>query len=790
MRLLLAAMLTMASLALPGQGADRALHIQAAERSMSAPEARVALVIGNASYSEAPLRNPVNDARAMKEALASCGFTVTLLTDASKRQMEDAIRAFGDAIRGGAVGLFYFAGHGGQVKGVNYLVPVGARMEREDEVPYQAVEAGQVLDKMDAAKNRLNILILDACRNNPFAHSWRGAGGQGLAQVQAPTGSLIAYATAPGSTAADGAGDHGLYTEALLAQLREPGLELEKVFKRVREQVLAASKGGQTPWESNSTVGDFCFRPQRTAAEITREQAAVQAETRRLEEALKAQEAQAHSAQAARQADLLRIQLSVQSLEKQRLAQEETRSRELEAEVRRAQADAARRGEEAARLEALKQRLAKDPHESLATPDHLSLAGARQAVERLVRQREALLRPVQAGLAQALRKLDEDYAGLRQRVEAPRDEFETTAQYQDRLAQAQALRTREQRERVAVEGQYAELSRTQVAPVEAQIQALKEQRFPASYPVELGAYLPDEGDFSLRIPMGEHRAVQALLALEPGRAKELKSRRELLRAEGDTTLAAGQGLPDRVVDPVWGALPLRDMKVSLEPGAQQKIALGHGVSLDLVLLPPGRFMMGSSEEPDGRPVHEVRLSHPFWLGREPVTQAQWEAVMADTPSNFRGADLPVEQVSWEHCQQFLARLNGLGQGTFRLPTEAEWEYACRAGGTGERYGALAAIAWYDGNSANRTRPVGQRQPNAFGLYDMLGNVCQWCQDWYGDYPAEPVTNPQGPASGTNRVFRGSGWNESAPNVRASARGRSYPADRDYDLGLRIVRTAP
>jgi len=200
--------------------------------------------------------------------------------------------------------------------------------------------------------------------------------------------------------------------------------------------------------------------------------------------------------------------------------------------------------------------------------------------------------------------------------------------------------------------------------------------------------------------------------------------------------------------------------------------------------------MGSSEEPDGRPVHEVRLSHPFWLGREPVTQAQWEAVMADTPSNFRGADLPVEQVSWEHCQQFLARLNGLGQGTFRLPTEAEWEYACRAGGTGERYGALAAIAWYDGNSANRTRPVGQRQPNAFGLYDMLGNVCQWCQDWYGDYPAEPVTNPQGPASGTNRVFRGSGWNESAPNVRASARGRSYPADRDYDLGLRIVRTAP
>jgi hypothetical protein len=147
------------------------------------------------------------------------------------------------------------------VQGVNYLVPVDARMGREDEVPYQAVEAGQVLDKMDAAKNRLNILILDACRNNPFARSWRSAGDKGLAQVKAPTGSLIAYATAPGSTAADGTGAHGLYTEALLAELQQPGVELEKLFKKVREKVLEQSQGAQTPWEASSTVGDFYFRP-------------------------------------------------------------------------------------------------------------------------------------------------------------------------------------------------------------------------------------------------------------------------------------------------------------------------------------------------------------------------------------------------------------------------------------------------------------------------------------------------------------------------------------------------
>ncbi|MEI7614629.1 MAG: caspase family protein, partial [Betaproteobacteria bacterium] len=160
------------------------------------------------------------------------------------------------------------------------LVPIGAQMDREDEVPYQAVEAGLVLDKMETAKNALNILILDACRNNPFARSWRSSGDKGLAQVKAPTGTLISYATAPGSAAADGTGEHGLYTSALLQQLNEPGMEMEKVFKRVREKVLATSQGAQTPWESNSTVGDFYFRPQRTAEDIAREQAVLAEETR------------------------------------------------------------------------------------------------------------------------------------------------------------------------------------------------------------------------------------------------------------------------------------------------------------------------------------------------------------------------------------------------------------------------------------------------------------------------------------------------------------------------------
>lgn len=239
---------------------DRTLRPQqAAPKAVAEP--RVALLIGNSDYTDAPLKNPVNDARAMKGALEGCAFHVTLLENAGKQRMEEAIRAFGDQLQGGAVGLFYFAGHGVQVKGVNYLVPVGAALGREDEIAYQAVDVGQVLDKMESAKNPLNLVILDACRNNPFARSWRGVKGGGLAQVDAPAGTLIAYATAPGKTAADGGGAHGIYTEALLTELRQPGQKLLDVFQEVRRRVLAASDGAQIPWESNSTVGTFYFRP-------------------------------------------------------------------------------------------------------------------------------------------------------------------------------------------------------------------------------------------------------------------------------------------------------------------------------------------------------------------------------------------------------------------------------------------------------------------------------------------------------------------------------------------------
>ena len=219
---------------------------------------RLALVMGNAHYRDAPLANPVNDARAMAQALREAGFTVMLHTDLDHRGMTQAVREFGTQLRQGGMGLFYFAGHGIQIRGRNYLIPVGADIQREDEVAYAALDAQAVLDKMESAGNGTNLMILDACRNNPFARSFRSQS-TGLAQMEAPVGTLVAFATAPGTVASDGPGRNGLYTQNLLAAMRKPGLKVEDVFKQVRVAVRRDSAGKQVPWESTSLEGDLYF---------------------------------------------------------------------------------------------------------------------------------------------------------------------------------------------------------------------------------------------------------------------------------------------------------------------------------------------------------------------------------------------------------------------------------------------------------------------------------------------------------------------------------------------------
>jgi len=248
---------------------------------------------------------------------------------------------------------------------------------------------------------------------------------------------------------------------------------------------------------------------------------------------------------------------------------------------------------------------------------------------------------------------------------------------------------------------------------------------------------------------------------------------------------------------------------------QLVVDLGGGVKMEMVLVPAGSFIMGddkSEPSPESteheirlaeleKPAHSVNITKPFYLGKYQVTQEQWEAVMTQkkqtrsdywNPSKFEGAKNPRECITWDNCQEFLGELAKISaqRGSFALPTEAQWEYACRAGSTtqycfGDDETRLGDYAWYDANSDGKTHPVGQKKPNAFGLYDMHGNVWEWCEDWLDVYEAKAVTNPTGPTTGAARVARGGGWCRSAHLCHSALRYYFMPSYGSSLLGLRV-----
>ena len=225
-------------------------------------EQRVALVIGNGQYADiAILKNPVNDADSIAVALKECGFTVLQHTNLNRKKMFKAVRTFGESIESGGVGLFFYSGHGIQVAGKNYLVPVDADIQEEDEVETECLNMQLVLNKMKTAQNRVNIIILDACRDNPYADQYRSSGTSGgLAKMSAPKGTFIAYATAPNEKAIDGKGSNSPFTSALVKEMHRPGLSIADLLINVRNSVIFATKKRQTPWNSSSLTGKFYFR--------------------------------------------------------------------------------------------------------------------------------------------------------------------------------------------------------------------------------------------------------------------------------------------------------------------------------------------------------------------------------------------------------------------------------------------------------------------------------------------------------------------------------------------------
>jgi formylglycine-generating enzyme required for sulfatase activity len=244
----------------------------------------------------------------------------------------------------------------------------------------------------------------------------------------------------------------------------------------------------------------------------------------------------------------------------------------------------------------------------------------------------------------------------------------------------------------------------------------------------------------------------------------------------------------------------KEVAKSLKKEVEEKEDLGKGIKLDMVLIPAGKFMMGSPASEKGRQPsetqHEVTLTNPYYLGKYEVTQEQWEVVMGEenNQSNTKGEKLPVTNVSWDDCQNFIKKLNVKTNSGYRLPTEAEWEYACRAGTT-MAYPFGEKITPTDANyiESGKGKPIatGSYKPNRFGLYDMHGNVWEWCEGWYHNYSAGFVIDPKGPVTGTIRVLRGGSFIDSGSVARSSTRGddlRFTPSDRLSNRGLRLART--
>ena len=663
--------------------AQRGISVTAAKPIDS--ERRVALVIGNSHYKNNPLRNPVHDAQAMSRALSSLGFEVIKGEDLTKGEMQKAVLKFAQKLRGSGVGLFYYAGHGVQVNGRNYLIPIGAEIPSQAFVQVSAPDLNWVNAAITDARNRLNIIVLDACRDNPLPKSVRSES-KGLAATPAPKGTLIAYATAPGSTAADGSGSNGLYTSQLLKYMQTPGIPVERVFKKVRQSVNQLSGGKQIPWEHSSIMGDFYFKPVNPQQPV---------------------------------------------------------------------------------------KLAGGPG---TTPE------AKQPLPPPAPPKAPNIDELAALKEEAKRKAAWDTWQKRMGV------------YWETLEQLDGSSLSAQKKAKAWRAALSKFGDDN--PFSYEDEALR--RYANS-----------------RVSHWDGQAAENSHANKEAKANDAL-RKERQRKEAEAKF----------------------QKETTPDGGKR---FTNSIGMTFVRIPSGSFMMGSKlriEELASRygleerffkseyPRHRVTISKAFYMQTTEVTQAQWKAVMGNNPSWFKGCgeDCPVERVGWEQTQKFINKLNKKeNTKKYRLPTEAEWEYSARANSKSAVYNGdfkilgksnaptLDPIAWYLGNSCINysggfdcsenperqkqcsrcgTHKVAQKRPNAWGLYDMLGNVQEFVQDWYQKdyYSSSPQTDPLCKNSNSNcNASRGGSWRDLAFVSRPYTRSALRSGNAGFHIGFRIVR---
>lgn len=722
---------------------------------------RLALVIGNGDYEQAPLRNPANDAQDVAVKLEQYGFEVTLLLDEGQRTMEQEIRRFTTSLHEDTVGLFYFAGHGIQVGGENYLIPVDADIVIEEDVRYEGVELGRIIDGMRYGPGRLNLVILDACRNNPYSRRFRSAE-RGLAKSSPARGTMIMYATEPGNVAADGSDRNGIFTGALLETIDEDdSAGIESLFKRTSVKVNDLTNGVQAPWSEGIIYGDFAF-----------------AEKTPIDNVEPVTNDAADSTSSKDNPDNGNIELA-----------------ELPA----------------SNIDALMWQSAER---------YDNLAAYRAYVE-------AFPGGIFVKLAEVrINQLEEQQS---EQLQAQ----EQSSQEQAAEAEKQQIELAEEQQRIAREEQLALLEQQQLASENAQNDNQSEK--PLADPVSEDS-LPGLAE---RVKARPNNKVEQSILLESQKVAEDQRRINLLKQTED---AIGMDNSDRVrvqltlnsmdldvgaADGRWGPrtragikqwqaeneiedsgyLNQSSYKILLAeiPQDLQKTTETFSYEPEMVLIPGGSFTMGNNRGArNQRPARTVGVAS-FEMSRFEITFAQFEefarAERSPAPDDHdwgRG-NRPVIMVTWEEAQAYTAWLSRVTGKAYRLPTEAEWEYAARAGSDtaysfGDSSKEICKYANSDDVSCDSykfTAPVGSFKANAFGLYDMHGNVGEWVEDcWHANYKGAPNTARAWIDNGRcgTRVMRGGSWSNSPANLRSTSRTGHTVVTRKNAGGFRVART--
>jgi formylglycine-generating enzyme required for sulfatase activity len=636
--------------------------------SAALAEKRVALVIGNDNYITLPdLNNARKDAKGMAAKLKELGFEVILKLDAGRRETFRALADFEGRLLGGGMGLVFYAGHGIQADGRNYLIPADARVEIEEDLRSEALDSAEILTAMERAGNSLNILVLDACRDNPLPKRHRSAA-RGLAVVHVPKGAkgtAILYSAGPGQTAEDGPkGGHGVFTGELLRALDKPGLKLEDVFKRVMRRVLDLTNGRQRPWNLASVEGDFYFRSGEDVARAP---------------------APATDKEA----------LFWQSVKDSNRAQD---------------------------FEAYLQQFPQGTFAPLA----------RSRLDALKEQQVAVVVPPKPSYQ--VEEREEPYvlvrnANIRTGPGTKHDKLTTLKAGTE----------------VTVTGKVKGQKWYRIA-------------YAGGTGFVYGSLIQDKA--------GWEKAQMAVVAPRPSK----------LPAKPEAEPAVG---------------------VYLTPGKVFRDCPGCP---EMVVIPAGSFRMGDLSG-DGRrvekPVHDVTIQTPFAVGKYEVTQVEWRTFMGSNPSHYKGDHLPVSEVNWFDVKSFLRKLSAASGKTYRLLSEAEWEYMARAGTTSK-------YPWGDGISMGQARygsandgpvPVGSFSPNAFGVYDTAGNISEWVEDcFHTPYTGAPtdgsawtqVDEELGDTC-TARHTRGGNFSERANSLRSANRTWQDIEEKSWVIGIRVAR---